>query len=145
MLCFHKGDDHMTFQTITLNIPSRVYWRAQRAAEAVRRPIERVIVETLDTALPSLNDAPPETVNELAAMHTLSDKNLWEAARSIMPAKQQARMRRLSAAQQERPLKPTEVRELDELMNEYGRVTLRKAHAYALLHKRGLYSAAKQQ
>lgn len=127
----------MTFQTVTLNIPSRVYWRAQRAAEAVRRPIERVIVETLDTALPSLDDAPPEMVDELAAMSTLPDKNLWEVARSIMSAKQQTRMRRLSAAQQDRPLKPAEVRELDELMNEYGRVTLCKAHAYALLHKRG--------
>lgn len=135
----------MTFQTITLNIPSRVYWRAQRAAEAVRRPIEHVIVETLDTALPSLDDAPTEMIDELAAMHTLPDKKLKEVARCIMPAKQQARLRRLSAAQQERPLKPAEVRELDELMNEYGRVTLRKAHAYALLHKRGLYTATNQQ
>lgn len=135
----------MNFQTVTLNIPSRVYWRAQRAAEAVRRPVERVIVETLDTALPSLDDAPPEMIDELAAMHTLPDKNLREVARSIMPAKQQARLRRLSVAQQERPLKPAEVRELDELVNEYGRVTLRKAHAYALLHKRGLYTATNQQ
>ena len=135
----------MNFQTVTLNIPSRVYWRAQRAAEAARRPVERVIVETLDTALPSLDDAPPEMIDELAAMHTLPDKNLREAARSIMPAKQQARLRRLSVAQQERPLKPAEVRELDELVNEYGRVTLRKAHAYMLLHKRGLYTATNQQ
>lgn len=108
----------------------------------MQSPVERVIVETLDTALPSFDDAPPEMVDELAAMSTLSDKNLWEAARRTMPAKQQARLRRLSAAQHDRPLKPVEVRQLDELMNEYGRVTLRKAHAYALLHKRGLYSAA---
>lgn len=131
----------MTFQTITLNIPARVYQRVQRAAEAVQSPIEKVIVETLDTALPSLDDVPPEMVDELAAMSTLSDKSLWQAARSMMSAKQQARLQRLSALQQERPLKPAEVRQLDGLVNEYGRVTLRKAHAYALLHKRGLYSA----
>lgn len=132
----------MTFQTITLNIPARVYQRVQRAAEAVQSPIEKVIVETLDTALPSLDDVPPEMVDELAGMSTLSDKSLRQAARSIMSAKQQARLRRLSALQRERPLKPAEVRQLDGLVNEYARVTLRKAHAYALLHKRGLYSAA---
>ncbi len=135
----------MTFQTVTLNIPSRVYWRAQRTAEAVRRPVERVLVDTLDTALPTLDDVPPEMIAELAAMHTLPDKNLWEVARGMMPSKQQARMRRLSAAQRERPLKPVEVRQLDELINEYGKVTLRKAHAYALLHKRGLYTATNHQ
>ncbi|KAA0230032.1 hypothetical protein KJ068_16690 [bacterium] len=132
----------MTFQTITLNIPARVYQRVQRAAEAVQSPIEKVIVETLDTALPSLDDVPPEMVDELAGMSTLSVKSLWQAARSIMSAKQQARLRRLTALQRERPLKPAEVRQLDGLVNEYARVTLRKAHAYALLHKRGLYSAA---
>jgi hypothetical protein len=93
-------------------------------------------------ALPSIDDAPPEMADELAAMTTLPDKALREIARSVMPVRQQTRLRALSTAQHERALKPAEVRKLDELVHEYGRVTLRKAHAYALLHKRGLYSPA---
>ncbi len=130
----------MTFQTITLNLPTPVYQRVKRAAEATRSPVEEVIVETLDMALPSLNDVPPEMAGELAAMSTLADKTLWEIARQMMPARHQARLRVLSAAQHERSLRPSEVRKLDDLLREYGRITLRKAHAYALLHKRGVYS-----
>lgn len=128
--------------TVTLKLPKRVYRRAQQAAEATRRPVEKLIVDALDLALPPIDDAPPEMADELAAMSTLPDKALWEIARSVMPTRQQARLRALSAAQHERALKPAEVRRLDDLLQEYGRVTLRKAHAYALLHKRGLYSPA---
>lgn len=132
----------MTFQTITDTLPTRVYRRVKHTAEATQSPVEKIIVEALDMALPSIDDAPPEMADELAAMTTLPDKALREIARSVMPVKQQARLRALSAAQHERALKPAEVRKLDALVHKYGRVTLRKAHAYALLHKRGLYSPA---
>lgn len=133
----------ITYQTITVNLPARVYRRVKHTAEATQSPMEKIIVEALDMALPSIDDAPPEMADELAAMTTLTDKAMRAIARSLMPARKQARLRALSAAQHERGLKPAEVRKLDELLHEYGRVTLRKAHTYALLHKRGLYSPAK--
>lgn len=132
----------MTIQTVTLSMPEAVYQRAKRAAEVLRRPLEEVIVETLSVVLPPLDDVPPETAQELSAMGELADDKLWAVARGVMAAKKQARLRALSAAQRDRSLTRVEVRELDELRREYGRVTLRKAQAYALLRERGLYSVA---
>ncbi len=100
------------------------------------------MLETLSVALPSLEDVPVELTNELARMSGLSNEALWEAARSVMPAKEQTRLRTLSSAQHKRALKPFELQTLNELRKEYGRFTLRKAQAYALLRQRGLYSPA---
>jgi hypothetical protein len=134
----------MNFQTVTLNMPAPVYQRVQRAAEALRRPMEEIIVETLRVALPPLDDVPPDMVSELAAMSAWSDDDLWKTASGVMSAKQQNRLRKLSAAKQKRSLNLDETRELNELRQAYGQVTLRKAQAYALLRQRGLYSFASQ-
>jgi hypothetical protein len=130
----------MTFQTVTLKMPTPVYRRAQNAATALRRPMEEVLVDTLSVALPPLDDVPQEMVSELAAMIALSNEALWKIARSVMPTKKQTILRSLSRARRKRELPPPETRKLRELQQEYGRITLRKAQAYALLHHRGLYS-----
>lgn len=132
----------MTFQTITLRVPNTVYQRAKRTAEALQRPVDKTIIDTLRVALPALDDVPLEMTNDLAAMSTFSDESLWEITRSVMPAKMQTRFRTLAAAQRERELTRPQLQKLDELRQEYGRITLRKAHAYSLLHERGLYSHA---
>jgi len=130
----------MSLQTVTLTMPDSIYRRVKRSAEALRRPPEEVIVETLNVALPRLDDMPLEMAKDVATMHALSDEKLWEIARSVMLAKRQTRLRALSATQRERALKPAELQKLDELLQEYGRITLRKAQAHALLHERGLYT-----
>jgi hypothetical protein len=130
----------MSLQTVTLTMPESIYRRVKRSAEALRRPPEEIIVETLNVALPRTDDVPLEMAEELATMRALSDEKLWEMARNVMPAKQQTRLRALSAAQRERALKPAELQKLDDSLHAYGRITLRKAQAYALLHERGLYT-----
>jgi len=130
----------MTFQTITLKVPHTVYQRAKRAADALQRPVDKMIIDTLRVSLPALDGVPLEMVNELAAMSTFSDEVLWEVTGSVMAPKLQTRLRTLSAAQRERSLTHTESQKLNDLRREYGRVTLRKAHAYSLLRERGLYS-----
>lgn len=134
----------MNFQTVTLNMPVPVYQRAQRVAEALRRSMEEIIVETLRVALPPLDDVPPEMVSGLAAMSAWSDDDLWKTASGVMSTKQQNRLRKLSATQQKRSLNLDETKELNELRQAYGQFTLRKAQAYALLRQRGLYSFASQ-
>lgn len=135
----------MVFQSITLNMPEQVYRRAKRAADALQRPIEEVILDTLNAALFPIDDAPPEMEGELATMSGLPDEALWNAAQNVMPAIRQSRFRALSEAGGKRLLKTSEKSELDELRKEYGMMTLRKAHAYALLRRRGLYSPTSAQ
>ena len=66
----------MTAQTVTLNIPEAIYQSAKRAAEALKRPVEDMIVDTLTATFPLLDDVPAEMIGEIAAMVHLSDEAL---------------------------------------------------------------------
>ena len=127
----------MTVKTVTLRMPYPLYRRASRAADVLQRPVEEVLITTLDTALPPLEQIPAEIRAEVNALDTLNDDVLWKVAQSRMSMQQQERLDILLDAQGMRPLIAREVTELEELRTEYGRVLLRKARAYALLSERG--------
>ena len=126
----------MSSQTITLSLPASVFQRAQVTAHAAKRTVEEVLTATLAAALPDLIDAPPEIREDLARMTLLDEKALWEIARRDMPTDQQTRLAKLAAIQSQRQLNDAEVAELDDLRQEYGLTTLRKARAFALLSMR---------
>jgi len=127
----------MTAQTVTLQLPHPLYRRASHAANALQQPIEEILVRTLDTALPPLEEVPAEIRAEVDALDSLSDDALWEVAQSTMPMQQQERLDALLDVQNMRPLTTEEAAELEKLRTEYGRILLRKARAYALLSERG--------
>lgn len=127
----------MTVQTITLRLPETVMHRAQQAADALQHPVEDVLTTLLNAALPDVDDAPPEMQAELAEMTWMPSSTLWAIARSAMPGPQQEQLAYLSDIQTQRSLTQAEQAKLDTLRCEYGRATLRKARAYALLSLRG--------
>jgi hypothetical protein len=127
----------MTTQNVTLHLPEVLAERVKRAANVLQRPWEEVIVSVLAAALPDVEDAPVDMRAELARMTWLGDQELWAIANSSMAEEQQQQMRHLTGLQVERPLTQEEQDALDALRQEYGRVTLRKARAYALLSLRG--------
>lgn len=127
----------MTSQSVTLRLPDPIMHRARQSAEALQRPLEEVLAALLNASLPEMEEVPPDMQAELLRMTWLSDKELWEAAHSRMPHKDQEQMRYLAELQAQRPLAPHEQEPLEALRREYGRVTLRKARAYALLSLRG--------
>jgi len=127
----------MTTQTITLRLPETVMHRAQQAAEALQHPVEDVLTTLLNAALPDVDDAPPEMQVELAEMTWMTSSALWTIARGAMSGSLQEQLAYLSDIQTQRALTQSEQAKLDTLRREYGRATLRKARAYALLSLRG--------
>jgi hypothetical protein len=127
----------MSVQTLTLSIPEPIYQRARQAAEVLQRPVEDVIVDTLATILPNLDDAPVEMVSELAAMAHLSDEALQGLANNVMAEERQELLDQLLNEQGRGALDEAGQRELASLMAEYGRAMLRRAKAVALLIARG--------
>ncbi len=127
----------MTVQSVTLRLPETVMRRARQTASALQRPLEELLTGLVTAALPDVEDAPLEVQAELARMTWFSDQELWSIARSTMPVEQQEQLRSLADLQTIRALTPAEQEALDNLRLEYGRVTLRKARAYALLSLRG--------
>jgi len=127
----------MTVQRITLKLPNPLYRRASHAANVLQQPVEEILIRTLDTALPMLEEVPAKIRAEVDALDSLSDDALWKTAESTMPVQQQERLDALLDIQSMRSLTIDEATRLEELRTEYGRILLRKARAYALLSKRG--------
>lgn len=127
----------MMVQSVTLRLPETVMRRARQTANVLQRPLEELLIGLVTAALPDVEDAPLEVQAELARMTWFSDQELWSIARSTMPVEQQGQLRSLADLQTIRALTPAEQEALDNLRREYGRATLRKARAYALLSFRG--------
>ena len=119
--------------TITINLPDALAERIGGAARAVHRPLEEVLTAMLDGVVPSLDDVPEDMRAELVEMTWWDDARLMEAADATMP-EDQARMVELSTSGSS---SPAQQEALEDLRTDYGRITLRKARATALLSIRG--------
>ena len=108
----------------------------KRAAEGMKRPVERVLASIVKGATPSLEKVPVEYRAELESLETLGDDKLWKVAESAMPAERQRRLARL-LLKTNGELTGREQETLARLRNEADRLTLRKSYAYLLLKYRG--------
>ena len=88
---------------------------------------------TLATSLPDVEDTPPEMHSELMQMTWLSDQELWNIAKSQFSEDEEAQLAVLSERED---LDPDRQEMLEQLRQQYGQITLRKARAYALLSLR---------
>ena len=127
----------MSSQTVTLKLPEAIYRSARQMARATRRPLEEVLEASIERSLPPLDDVPPAEANELAALAMLDDGALWGEARKELPAEQQKELEALLERQEAGELTEDEHEHLQALMDAFGRLTVRKAHAWLLLARRG--------
>jgi hypothetical protein len=132
-----KGRKVMTLQTITLRLPEPLFRTARQMAQVTKRPIEAVLQDGLAAMLPPLDDVGPDEAAELAGLASLNDAALWREARTLMTTSEQAETRTLLERQSEGALRSDEQPRLQELLQLYGRLMVRKAHAYLLLARRG--------
>jgi hypothetical protein len=123
--------------TITLTLPERIMEQAQQAAAALQRPVEEFLSDLLVAVLPTMQDVPDDMQAELIRMTWLDSQELWRIAREQMSVAVQEQLQQLTHLQGQRPLTPDEQAQLDTLRQDYGRMTLLKARAYALLSLRG--------
>jgi hypothetical protein len=127
----------MPSQSIILDLPDHLFQAANRLAQATQRPLSEVLKDTLAQALPPLDDVSPDEADVLAHMSSLDDPALWQASRATMPEGQQVALHTLLDAQEEGEITPDQAKRLQELMDEYGRLLVRQAHAWLLLARRG--------
>ena len=127
----------MTVQTITFPISEALLQRVERAASILHLPVEEVLTDTLAAALPDTADVPSLLQAEITRMTWLSNAELWRIARRRMSKARQEQLTRLASLQKEKSLTIDEQTLLEQLRQEYGRITLCKARAYAILSLRG--------
>ena len=123
-------------QTVTLNLPDNIYQRLKRIAQTMQRPLEEFLLDAVTTALPLLDDLPPEMMDDMVALALLNDEALWRVARSTLSSADQERLDSLLDKQGREALIATEQQELDQLLSEYERVVLTRSQAAVLLKQR---------
>jgi hypothetical protein len=70
-------------ETVTLQLPSRLYERLVNTAQATKWPLEEIIIHSLEVGSPpDWEDVPEEFQSDLAALDRLDDDRLWQIARS---------------------------------------------------------------
>lgn len=131
-------------QSITLTLPDSLYNSARRISEVTQQPLETVLQESIAQGIPPLDDVPKEEAAELAAMAVMSDAALWQEARTMMSANDQAKLRELTSRQSAGQLSASEKPELTSLLDLYGRLMVHKAHAWLLLARRGYQTPIQQ-
>jgi predicted transcriptional regulator len=134
----------MPSQTITLELPEPLYRTVCTLAQVTKRPLAEILQESLAHALPPLDDVPPEEAEILARMSTMDDAALWQASTVAMPESQQEALHALLDGQSAGELLPADAVRLQDLIDEYGRLLVRQAHAWLLLARRG-YTIPLQQ
>jgi hypothetical protein len=106
-------------------------------AQATHQSVDAVLESSLNRSLPPLDEVPEAEAVELAELSLLEDGALWRVAREQLSAADQDQMHRLLDRQAEGKLPQAEALQLQALLDQYSRVTVRKAHAYLLLARRG--------
>lgn len=127
-------------ETVTLTLPDSVLQPLKRTAQAMRQPIEELLVTALQASLPALQDLPDELIADLTALETLDNEALWQVMKETVPSETQADLSDLLERRQRDPLTPltnAEQERLASLQQQADLVMLRKARAAVLLRFRG--------
>ncbi len=128
----------MSKHAVTLPVPDHVYDQAHRIAEERSISVEAVLLRHLEEAFAdSLPRLPADEQRELDALTRLCDDALWTIARERLPKSRQMRMATLMDANSRGQLDRVQRLELEELVAQGQRLSLRKAQAAALLTERG--------
>lgn len=127
----------MDMQAVTVELPARVYQVLRGIADLTGRPVASVLQTSLAHTLPPLEDVPADEAADLAALALLDDGDLWRAARALLNDAEQAELHDLLDRQNAGLLTSADHQRLQSLLDAYAWVTLRKAHAYLLLARRG--------
>lgn len=129
----------MSMQTVTLELPESLYRSATRIAQATQRSLVDILQEGIAHTLPPLDDVSVEEAEELAQLSSLTDAELWRISAILLPVGEQQELQELLARQGVEELLPVEQVRLQDLLDEYGRLLVQRAHAWLLLARRGYH------
>ena len=128
----------MTATSVTLQLPEYLYVRLQHAAQAMRQPLNEVLVRAVEVGSPPVwDDVPAAFQADLAALDRLDDESLWRVARGTQLDQDASRYQELLDKNANGTIMAGERAELTDLRTEADRFMLRKSHAAALLRWRG--------
>lgn len=127
----------MASQSINLQLPETLYKRLKQRAERTHRTIEDELLDVVATAVPIPDELLSDVAELIASLNTLSDKELWRAARIHLSVDEAEQLEALNIKQQREGLSLAEEHARFLLLQQYERAMLIRAQAAALLQRRG--------
>ncbi len=127
----------MTYQSVTIHIPSTIYKQIAQRAKRKQRTLEDEVASVITNALPTYEDLSTEFTDSLDQLAFLNDVELWQAAKTNLPAEASAQMQRLITKQQQSGLTSREQNQAEKLVSQYQQTLLVRAQAALLLKERG--------
>jgi len=127
----------MTRHSVTLRLPDPVYERYRQRAEKAHRSVEAELLEAVKTAAPKEERLPRELADAVSELELLDDEALWLAARQTLPPESSRRLEALHEKRQDQGLTAAEQEVAAQLVRQYERTMLVRAHAAKLLKERG--------
>ncbi len=127
----------MTTRPIMLNLPEILYERIRQRAEQKQHSIETELIEVVTSAVPVVDELPPNFAQAVSPLAFLDDKALERAATKPLPKKKYAKLQSLHLKQQREGLDEEETKLLAELMQQYEQAFLVRAQAIEILRQRG--------
>lgn len=126
----------MTDQSLLVQLPQELYERIKEAAETSARPMDAILIESLD----ALFHRPPagETIESvLAALPTYTDGELWVVVYRGLTWAQSLRLRELNTKAKQIELSDSEATEQSHLLDLNDQMMLLRSDALLLLQQRG--------
>ena len=122
----------------TITIPEALYIKARNIAEETERSVDEVIRTQLELSLAqSRLNLPEDEQEELKALVHLSDDTLWTIAREQMNRQKQDQMQDFMQKNSAGTISVEEYAQLEYIVEQGQRLSLRKAEAMRLLMQRG--------
>lgn len=123
--------------TITLNLPDALYARIARQAQGTRQPVEALLLNVLQTSLPSIEELPPDMVGHLQDLELMDNAALRLVLVERVPSDVQQEIEVLLDQNRSHELDAPAQSRLATLQSQADAVMLRKARAAVLLRFRG--------
>lgn len=122
---------------VTLHLPHPLYAHYKHQAEQAHRTVEDELLRVVRSVTPTEEALPRELEEDLEALTTLSDDQLWQTAQDRLTREESAHLESLHFKRQSEALSDLEKEQLATLLDRYERAILRRAEAARLLAERG--------
>jgi hypothetical protein len=123
--------------SVTLRLPTPLYERYRQRAEETRRSVEAELLDAVTAAAPEEERLPQDLADAISDLETLDDDALWLAAQSTFSPEASGRLEALHLKRQDEGLTVAEQEMAAQLVRQYERAMLVRAHAAKLLKQRG--------
>ena len=121
---------------ITIRLPQTLYQQLSDAAMVAKRPIDEIVVRSIENGMPpSVTQIPERFRDDVQGFHQLDDVLLWRIGEVDLSEEQQERYAEL--LENVEALTEREQTELDELRESADSLMFQRTFAYLLLRWRG--------